>query len=54
MEHWPSGTYARQSAEKPLHDAVARRVSSLGGNVPIQLDGFLPECQVKSVYVEEE
>ena len=25
MEHWPSGMDARQSADKPLHEAVARR-----------------------------
>ena len=31
MEHWMSGTDARQSAEKPLDEAVARRASSLGG-----------------------
>ena len=44
MEHWPSGTDARQSAEKPLHQAVARRASSLRGNVPTLLGGNLYIC----------
>ena len=30
IEHWPSGTDARRSAEKPQHEAVALQASLLG------------------------
>ena len=46
MEHWPSGADARQSAEKPLHEAAARRASPL--------EGVLCESKIGFVFMKEE
>ena len=46
MEHWLSGTDARQSIEKPLHQAATDSASSLGGS--------LIEIKIGLVFMKEE